>query len=556
MGIRLLTFAATLLVAAGLRGEPAKHPPTAADAERATESLRQITRELTDAVRRFNAHLGQEIARHDRGYRLEDRTQVSGADADLVRGPADLMSAATQKFTVFRMLAVRDDTYDPAAAADLLRIQELIQEARRRSDAGTDILRRQLVVSAKDLDPNRDALIKQRRDELLTARADAADAAKRALLAFPFDQTETCAQEETAQRAWDRLGNAKKKAPAIPVRFERRKRITLLNEMSYRMAITDAGIEDEEGRHIFYQEEWVQRGPSVIRLRWRVGVDTESGEHVLLRRYPPVEGRGELTAAYNRRDRDYLWYLEPPENSVEPTGEELAAALAGVARSREVIHAAIGDYRAGVREALAQQDRASAAANEPTVDAGLPDEMRMRLFAMRAHVARVTGVLQLERMVRGSVGQAEEAIRGLEPLAAWSNREDEKGPMPERADTLIDAVRDAESEAVSALPVESTQSEETFPAIERNLIVRIRLAASRNAQGKALKCIQEIWRMEGGNLGGLREVRRAVSLILIDPQTGKQTSAGSATRYYKAAPEDLLEEVYDEYAADEVVKIS
>ena len=68
----------------------------------------------------------------------------------------------------------------------------------------------------------------------------------------------------------------------------------LINEPSYRMAMTDAGIEDGPGRHIFYQEEWVQRGVSVMRYRWRVAVDTASGQHILLKRYPPLELHGAL----------------------------------------------------------------------------------------------------------------------------------------------------------------------------------------------------------------------------------------------------------------------
>jgi hypothetical protein len=51
---------------------------------------------------------------------------------------------------------------------------------------------------------------------------------------------------------------------------------------------------------------------------------------------------------------------------------------------------------------------------------------------------------------------------------------------------------------------------------------------------------------------GTSEVRRAVSLILIEPLTGIQTRAGGATKYYRASPETVLEEVFDEYAADDV----
>jgi hypothetical protein len=43
-----------------------------------------------------------------------------------------------------------------------------------------------------------------------------------------------------------------------------------------------------------------------------------------------------------------------------------------------------------------------------------------------------------------------------------------------------------------------------------------------------------------------------VSLILVDPRTGNQATAGMGTAFYKAAPENLLEEIFDEHAADEV----
>ena len=57
--------------------------------------------------------------------------------------------------------------------------------------------------------------------------------------------------------------------------------------------------------------------------------------------------------------------------------------------------------------------------------------------------------------------------------------------------------------------------------------------------------------MESG-MPGTRDVRRAVNLILVDPRTGNQNAAGADTIFYKAAPDNLLEEIFDEYAADEV----
>jgi hypothetical protein len=554
MGIPVRSIAVALVLATGLSGQTTTHPPSLADTDRAIEGLRQVTSELTESLRRFYVDLGQTIARHDRGYRLANRGQVRGADADLSSGPADLMWATTQRFTSFRMLAARNEKYAPAGAADLERMQHLIVEARKRVDAGTSILRGLLVVSAVDLDPDKNAAAKTRLDRLRKAREAAEDAARQALLAFPLEQQESCSQDRTVQSAWDglRAGTA-----VVSLRFERRKRVTLIDETSYRMAVTDSGIEDGDGRHIFYQEEWVQRGGSVIRFRWRVAVETATGEHILLKRYTPVEVHGELDDLYNHRDRDYLWYLEPAEDAAAPTREEIESALADVERAREGIRTAAGDFGRGIREALAQQDRLHAAAKEPAVDSGLPDGMRERLFAIRAHMAHVPGILQLESAVRGSVSQAELAIRCLEPLAAWLNRPAqpatfEKGALLDRSDLEIDSVKDAETEALKAVPPDSTKDEDSFPAIERNMIVRIRRAGSRNARNYTdIKCLQEIWRMERGMLG-YRVVSRTVSLILIDPGTGDQTRAGSATKYYRAAPEDVLEEVFDEYAADEV----
>jgi len=168
-------------------------------------------------------------------------------------------------------------------------------------------------------------------------------------------------------------------------------------------------------------------------------------------------------------------------------------------------------------------------------------------------VARVPVILQLENKVRGAISQAELAVQGLEPLAAWSNRVPKPASpnLLDRSDWAIDSVRDAETEALRTLPPDSSRDEDSFPAMERNMIVRIRRAPSRNPQDAAVKCVQEIWRMESGILGN-REVSRTVSLILIDPRTGNQTRVGGATKSYKASPEDILEEIYDEYASDEI----
>ncbi len=407
------------------------------------------------------------------------------------------------------------------------------------------------------------------------------------MLALPLDQSDAGAPEDTAEKTWDLLGRGvpsqsapvqkvgvsnagpdagPKTAPVIPIKFEHRKRVTLLNELSYRLAVTDSGIEDDQGRHVFYQEEWVQRGQSMIRYRWRVAVEMATGEHVLLKRYPARELHGSLDDLYGHRDRDYVWYLEPPEDSTKPTREAIDSALADVAGSREGIRAATQNFKNAIRDAVAQQDRLHAAANEPSVDSGLPDAIRQRLFAIRAHLARVPAFLESERNVHNAISQAESTVRNLEPLAAWSNRTTKQespeslspsdwAQLLDRSDWEIDSVRNAETEALLTLPPDSPRAEDQFPALEKNVIIRIRRPRSKNPasnpEDTTVHFLQEVWRMETG-LIGTREVRRIVSLILVDPQTGNQTRVGGATRYYKASSGDLLEEIFDEYASDEV----
>ena len=328
------SFLLTLIPAAGLIGQTPAPSTASSQADKAIEGFRQISKELNDSVKSFYSHLDEEIARYDRGYRSENGRQVQSADVDLIGGPPDITWTAIQKFTSFRMLAAHSygkDGYQAPAAADLEHIQQLIVETRKRVDASIPILHRLLVVPVAELDPRNEAAARARHYQLLKARVAAEEAAKRAILALPAEQPVTGASEETAEKAWDFLGRglpAQKESipgarpqtiPVVPITFERRKRVTLVNEFSYRMAVTDSGIEDDQGRHIFYQEEWVQRGQSVIRFRWRVAVEAATGEHVLLKRYPPRELHGELESLYGRRDRDYIWYLEPPEDSIEPT---------------------------------------------------------------------------------------------------------------------------------------------------------------------------------------------------------------------------------------------
>jgi hypothetical protein len=568
------SIALTLVLAGVLPGQALPSATSFSDTDTAIKGFRQISSELNDSVKSFYAHLDQMIARVDRGYRQDNGQAVQSADVDLIGGPPDVTWSAIRKFVSFRMMVARNEEYAPGPVADLEHIQQLIVEARKRVDASSSVLRRLLVVSVTDFDIHNVAAVKARHDQLLKARIGAEEAAKRAMLVLPMEQAEGSAPEETAEKAWDLLGrgspgpkepapNARPQtAPAVPIRVERRRRITLISEASCRMAVTDSGIEDDQGRHIFYQEEWVQRGQSVIRYRWRVAVETATGEHVLLKRYPARELHGDLDVLYEHRDRDNAWYLEPLDESTEPTRNEVESALAGVARSREAVRSATRDFKIRIRETLARQDGLRDAVNEPVVDSGLPDGMRQMLFAIRAHLARVPAVIESESNVRHAISQAETAVRDLEPLAAWSNRTarpslseapstSEWAQLLDRSDWEIDSVRNAETEALWALPPDSSRAEDQFPAIDKNFIIRIRRKPSANPEDRSVRCLQEVWRM-GGALLGDREVKRTVSLILVDPQTGNQTPVGGGTRYYKASPGDGLEEIFDEYASDEV----
>lgn len=567
-----------LLFTASLMGQVAPTPYP--DAQSAIGSLHEIARELADTVRVYYADLSDTIGKYDRGYQPANAPPMQGADNDFVGGPADVMWTAVRKLVAFRLLAVRgwQPGNAPAALRDMDRIQDLILEARRRVDASTVVLRRLLVVPAAQLDRSKEAVARAKREHtaFLKARAAAANAAMQALTALPVDQSESGSKMDRLQKTWDWLGRefprsndaadaasgasgpAPEPPPTIPIRLERHTRVTLVREPSFRIAITDSGTGDGHQRHIFYEEEWVQRSNAIVRYRWRVAVDMKTGQHVLLKRYPPVEMDDLLRDVYGDRDRNSLWTIEPPKGSVEPAPAEVETALAKLEDARQAIEDAAQDFRAGIREALARQDQYATDRDQPVVDSDLPEHLRQTLFAIRAHNAKVNSVMSGEKHVHDAIGGAEESIWKLEPLIAWANTQDASGEpavpewdrLLERAEREVDLVRDAEANARAALPPASPKSEDHFPALAKNTIVRIRGENSK-AQDGAVRCLEEVWRLQYG-LPGIREVRRVVSLIRIDPKTGRQTRERSNAVTYRMDSDEYLESVYDEYSADAV----
>jgi uncharacterized protein YbjT (DUF2867 family) len=73
---------------------------------------------------------------------------------------------------------------------------------------------------------------------------------------------------------------------------------------------------------------------------------------------------------------------------------------------------------------------------------------------------------------------------------------------------------------------------------------------SRNP--KLVHCMQEVWRMESP-IQGAHRVGRMVSFIDVDTKTGNQTVASHAIKYYPAAADENLEDIFEQYAAEDVL---
>lgn len=542
-------------------------------ADNATKNLNEVTRELIHTVSALQKDLDEAVRHQDAGDRLPTGRRIEGADADLTEGEADIIQNSVRKLVAFRMLAARGGSYQPAAAADIDRIQQLIAESHRRVEASSAVLRRLLVVSISEINRDADAQVKLRHQRLLKARGDAQEAAKTAFLALPINLPESDSPEESRQKAWDlhvanrpvspKPVSAAHEETFEPFQIERLRRFTLVREASLRIALTDSGMEDAQGRHVFYQEEWIQRGPAVVWKRWRVGVEAATGRHVLIKRYPPLEFAGAIDRYYDSGNHR-LWSLEPADDSTEPSRGEVETAIGEVQRSRDEIRAAIQDFRGAIHEALLRDDRMREEAGEVLLDGGLSPRVRETLFAIRGHLADVESVLKLEQRVRTAIARGDERVRTLEPLVAWANREDwavSTNPAADvweqlfdQSDREIDLLRSTETQALAALPPDSAAGEDKFPPLEKNLVIRLRSVPHRSymqSDGR-IRFLQEVWRRET-RIQGSSEVRRTVTLMLIDPKTGAQTRAASNTKYYPIGPDGLLEEVYEEYASEELI---
>jgi hypothetical protein len=542
------------------------------DADKAIANLRLISKALTEAINRLENHLDVAAAACDRGYRTGDGKQVQAADVDFTAVPSAMGVAATRKFIVARMLAAHDPSHKPIPVDDVERIEDLIAQAGEVLDSSDALLSRLLVVSVKDLDSHKKREWQAKHDQLLQVRAATEDTTKKALLALPIDLPEVTSSKPKKDQIWNigMMGNSRPpdwgaevrhdtpretplpSARNLPLRWEPLKRITLIHELDYRMALTDSGSRDRQGRHIFYQEEWMQRGALVLRMRWRVGVDLKTGQHVLIKRYRTRQLRGEMDDLYNA-SRDQLWYLEPIEESEEPSRQERESALEQVANSREQIRAAVSNFKDTIRAVRIQ--------SESALDVGLPDELRETLFAIRGHMAGAAPVLEPEERVWDALREGAASIRKLEPLGAWANQatpdQDASAALPsaewqrlqERFEDEIDLTRTATEEARAALPPRTPDATANFGALQKGLVVHIyRPLHPKDASG-SVQFLQEIWRLDTRGLS--RQVRRTSALISIDSKTGRQALVDSGTTIYKANPGESVESIYEQYGGQD-----
>jgi hypothetical protein len=343
----------------------------------------------------------------------------------------------------------------------------------------------------------------------------------------------------------------------------RNRRITLVNESGYRIALTDPAIEDRTGQRIFYEEEWEQRGPVVVRMRWRVGVDPKSGQHLLIKHYRLIERHGSLDDLYRRWDPDYLWYLEPAEDSPEYSRGDIGDALARAAAARQEIRDAIDRYMLAIHQAMERNDQSRAEAKQAAVDGALALRLREKLFAIRGHLAGVESLLALEKDVHQAIDHSWEAVGVLESLGAWGNvASDDNSPggmtvaewdnVQERSAAEIDSIHAARLEARAALPPDVLEHEATFAALQRGLVVHIFRPFSARPTEPLVRFIQEIWDWQFSPVGGSPEVRRKAALIQIDSRTGDQIRIGDATKYYTAGADATLEDIFERYGGQDL----
>jgi hypothetical protein len=226
---------------------------------------------------------------------------------------------------------------------------------------------------------------------------------------------------------------------------------------------------------------------------------------------------------------DDLWRLEPPAGSVEPSFKQIQNAILRVQEERWAVVGGAWQLSVGIRQALAENDHQRETDRIARLDEELPAEWRELLFAIRGSAGQ-TDVLTIASRLKAVLGGADRAIEELRVMASFGNRRPLANQPPglsaaaweglqEQAKEEIERAHDAEREARTRLPQPVKTDWTTLGSPESEIVVRIRCLPPSDGHTQIL---QEVWRPVSPAIKGTARIRRTVSLIEIDPDTGEQ----------------------------------
>jgi len=498
----------------------------AADTRREVELAVSRAEELARDVKKLRDAYWKQVNDlqriYDRGHRNSDGAWIRAADPDVTPGESAL--GVSRALFAARMAAVVHQ-YDPDALRTLNELQDLREQ-------GNDILAnvrhvRTLMNPAAWADP--DPFTPKEFKEYSTRLRLAAEAAEKAIeIAGDVVPAPLPPGERVVVHAL-RAGSSSDSL--VPRRIE--------DPAQYAealVALTQIRSPKAAGNAVFLEEGFVERHPKgrpveVLWTRRRVVVNLATGYHELGREYKTRRFFGSgLNQVYNHlAAADDLWRLEPPTGSVEPSFKQIQNAILRVQEERWAVVGGAWQLSVGIRQALAENDHQRETDRIARLDEELPAEWRELLFAIRGSAGE-TDVLTIASRLKAVLGGADRAIEELRVMASFGNR----GPLAnqppglsaaaweglqEQAKEEIERAREAEREARSRLPQPLKTDWTTLGSPQSEIVVRIRCLPPIDGHTQIL---QEVWRPASPAIKGTARIRRTVSLIEIDSDTGEQ----------------------------------
>ena len=498
----------------------------AADTRREVELAVSRAEELARDVKKLRDGYWKQVNDlqriYNRGHRNSDGAWIRAADQDVTPGESAL--GVSRALFAARMAAVVHQ-YDPDALRTLNELQDLREQ-------GNDILAnirhvRTLMSPAAWADP--DPFTPKEFKEYSTRLRLAARAAEKAIeMAVDVVPAPLPPGERVVVRAV-RAGSSSDSL--VPRRIE--------DPPPYAealVALTQIRSPKAAGNAVFLEEGFVERHPKgrpveVLWTRRRVVVDLATGYHELGREYKTRRFFGSgLNQVYNHlAAADDLWRLEPPTGSVEPSFKQIQNAILRVQEERWAVVGGAWQLSVGIRQALAENDHQRETDRIARLDEELPPEWRELLFAIRGSAGQ-TDVLTIASRLKAVLGGADRAIEELRVMASFGNRRPLANQPPglsadaweglqEQAKEEIERAREAEREARTRLPQPLKTDWTTLGSPQSEIVVRIRCLPPSDGHTQIL---QEVWRPAVPAIMGVARIRRTVSLIEIDPDTGEQ----------------------------------